>query len=281
MPKATYMQTNFTAGELSPRLEGRIDVSKYANGVQTLTNMLVYPHGGVTRRGGSKYIASGKTNTKKVRLIPFQFSVEQAYIIEFGDQYCRFYRDQTQIDIGKEIATNYLEAELFELQFVQSADVLFIVHPNHHPRRLSRTAVDTFAINDETWEYPPFLDENITSTTLSTSATSGSVTVTASTALFASTDVGRFIRIDHTGSGSGYVKVTSFTNSMNVTATVIQTLASGAATTVWRLGAFSDTTGYPTSIAFFEQRLMYAGTTTDPQTIWGSKSNIYNDFETN
>lgn len=279
MPKASYIQTNFTAGELSPRLEGRVDISKYANGVQTLTNMFIYPHGGATRRGGSKYIASGKTGTKKVRLVPFQFSVEQAYVIEFGDLYCRFYRDQTQIDIGKEIATNYLEAELFELQFVQSADVLFIAHPNHPPARLSRTAVDTFSIADETFEYPPFLDENLTATTLNPSATTGSITITASAALFAATDVDRFVRIDYSGS-DGYAKITGFTSDTVVNADVVKTLAGSSAVTTWRLGAFSETTGYPSSIAFFEQRLMYAGTITDPQTLWGSKSSIYNDFET-
>jgi len=280
MPKASYIQTNFTAGELSPRLEGRVDISKYANGVQTLKNMLIYPHGGVTRRGGTKYIASNKTGSQKVRLIPFQFSVEQAYVIEFGNLYCRFYRDQSQINVSSEIATNYLEAELFELQFVQSADVLFIVHPNHPPRRLSRTAVDTFSIADETWVVPPFLDENIGTTTIAPSATTGSgITLTASANLFVSTDVGRYVRIDQ-GSDFGYAMITAYSTATSVTATVIDNFVSTSAQTTWRLGAFSDTTGYPSSVTFFEQRLMYAGTTSDPQTIWGSSSNIYNDFTT-
>lgn len=278
MPKATYMQTNFTAGELSPRLEGRVDISKYANGVHTLTNMIVYPHGGVTRRGGSKHIAAGKTNNKKVRLIPFQFSVEQAYIIEFGDQYCRFYKDQTQISVSKEIATNYLEAELFELQFVQSADVLFIVHPNHPPRRLSRIAVDTFTIADETFSHPAWLDGNITTTSITPSATSGSgVTLTASTSIFVSTDIGRHVRIDEAGD-FGFAIITGYTSGTQVTVNVLDNFVSTTAQTGWRLGAFSETTGYPSSIAFFEQRLMYAGTPTSPQTLWGSRSNIYDDF---
>ena len=97
MTKATYIKTNFTAGEISPRLNSRIDVGKYANGCKTLENMTVNPQGGVVRRGGSKVIAEVKTNTTKVRLISFEFAVTQAYIKEFGNQYIRVYKDQDQI----------------------------------------------------------------------------------------------------------------------------------------------------------------------------------------
>ena len=97
MTRATYIQTNFTSGEVSPVLAARVDVTKYANACKTLENMIVIPQGGATRRGGTKFISEGKTNTKKVRLYPFEFSVTQAYILEFGDQYIRFYKDQGQI----------------------------------------------------------------------------------------------------------------------------------------------------------------------------------------
>lgn len=278
MPKAAQIQTNFTAGELSPRLEGRVDISKYFNGVKTMQNMIVHPHGGCTRRGGTKYIASGKTNTKQVRLVPFEFSTQQAYVFEFGDQYIRFYKDQTQITIASEIATNYLEAELFELQFVQSADVLFITHPNHAPRRVERLTATTFQITDEIFVHPPFLDENTSTTTLTPSATTGTVTITASAATFVSTDVGRYVRIDQSGN-FGFAKITVFNSTTNVTALVEDGFVSTVGQTTWRLGAFSDTTGYPSSVAFFEERLFYAGTISNPQTLWGSKSAIYDDFE--
>ena len=71
MTKATYIQTNFTSGELSPKLHSRVDIAKYANGCKTLENMIVNPQGGAFRRGGSKFIADVKTNTTKVRLISF------------------------------------------------------------------------------------------------------------------------------------------------------------------------------------------------------------------
>ena len=143
MAKVWPIQTNFTAGQLSPRLHGRVDVNKYNNGLKTQKNAYSLPHGGVVRRGGFKYVAGVKTNAKKVRLVRFEFSITQAYIIEFGDQYIRFYKDNGQIQSGGsavEVATPFLEAELFDLYFAQSADTLYIAHPSHAPRKLTRTS---------------------------------------------------------------------------------------------------------------------------------------------
>ena len=137
------IQTNFTAGQLSPRLHGRVDINKYNNGLKTQKNAYSLPHGGVVRRGGFRYVANVKTNSKKVRLVRFEFSITQAYIIEFGDQYIRFYKDNGQIQSGGsavEVATPYLEAEIFDLSFAQSADTLYIAHPNHAPRKLTRSS---------------------------------------------------------------------------------------------------------------------------------------------
>jgi len=97
MPRATPMLTNFTAGEISPRLAGRIDLAKYYNGCKTLENMIIHPHGGASRRPGTYYVAEVKNSAKKVRLVPFEFSAIQAYILEFGDQYIRFYMNNGQI----------------------------------------------------------------------------------------------------------------------------------------------------------------------------------------
>jgi len=97
MARVHPFQSNFTAGELSPRLEGQIDFKKYFNGCSELTNMVVYPHGGATRRGGTHFVSEVKDSTKEVRLIPFEFNITQSYVLEFGDQYIRFYKDNGQI----------------------------------------------------------------------------------------------------------------------------------------------------------------------------------------
>lgn len=294
MPKAAPIQTNFTAGELSPRLEGRVDIGKYFNGVRTLKNMLIHTHGGITRRGGTKFISTAKiAGDKKIRLIPFQFSVEQAYILEFGENYIHFYRDEQKIGGGDfnidfnddfsgfatifELTTTYLESELFEIQYVQSADVLYLVHPAHPPAKLSRVTIDSFTIEDEVFINGPYQDENITDTTITPSGTTGTVTLTASTNTFVSTDVGRTVRIDEVAD-FGYATITVFTSATVVTAVVDEDFKSTVAQKTWRLGSFSNTTGFPSCIAFYEDRLLYAATILEPQTIWGSKSGVYDDF---
>lgn len=97
MTRISTIQTNFTAGELSPLLYARTDLAKYANGAKTLVNMIAQPHGGVTRRPGTRFVAAVKDRTKPVRLAPFQFSTEQAYILEFGGGYVRFFRNEGAI----------------------------------------------------------------------------------------------------------------------------------------------------------------------------------------
>src|SRR5690554_571077 len=98
MARVSPIQTNFTAGELSPRLEGRVDLAKYANGCRLLENMLVHPHGGASRRSGTRFAAEVKNSADQVRLVPFEFSTVQAYMLEFGPGYIRFYMNDGRIE---------------------------------------------------------------------------------------------------------------------------------------------------------------------------------------
>jgi len=346
MVSASYPVTNFTAGELTPLLEARVDLAQYANGCRTVSNFLIHPQGGVYRRGGTEYIAGVKTNSKKVRLVPFEFSVSQAYVLEFGENYIRFYANQAQVVSGSpsaavEVSTTYAEGELFDLQFAQSADILYITHPDHAPAQLTRTAATTFTLSDVAFEDGPYLDENVETTTLTPSATTGSITITASAVTginddtgFQSTDVGRIVRIGHvasawaattaysvgdvvrnndniyeavragTSAGSGgpdgegtaivdgsvtwdyvqdggvrwgYAEITAITSTTLVDATVQKAFGGTSGETSWRLGAWYGGS-YPASVAFYEQRLFFAGSTDNPQTIWGSKSGDYTNF---
>ena len=110
MAKASPAFHNFTAGELSPRLEGRTDVSKYFNGCSTLNNFVVHPHGGASRRSGTIFVAEVKDSSKQTRLIPFEFSVTQNYILEFGDQYFRIIKDGGQVVSSTKSATGITQA---------------------------------------------------------------------------------------------------------------------------------------------------------------------------
>ena len=110
MAKTTVAFTNFTAGELSPRLDGRTDVGKYFNGCKTLENMVVHPHGAASRRPGTKFVHEVKTSSAQTRLIPFEFSTTQTYILEFGNSYIRFFKDNGIITEGDKTISGATQA---------------------------------------------------------------------------------------------------------------------------------------------------------------------------
>ena len=184
-----------------------------------------------------------------------------------------------------EIATPYLTAELFDLKFAQSADVMYITHPNHEVEKLSRSGHTSWTLTDVDFTDGPYLDDNITATTL-TPGSSGvgtgvSLTASATTGInggsgFLTTDVGRLIRFR-----DGYMKVTARTDTTNVTVEILEDLGSSSASSDFALGSFSDTTGHPSCVTFFEQRLVFAGTTDQPQTVFFSKSGDYENMNEN
>jgi hypothetical protein len=281
MARVAAQLSNFTAGELSPRLDGRNDLAKYSAGCATVENMVIYPHGAAARRPGTTFIAEVKSSSAKTRLIPFEFSTTQTYILELGNQYIRFYRDNGQIlSSGSpfEISTPYLTAELFDIKFAQSADVMYITHPSHATRKLSRTGHTSWSLDIVNFTNGPYLDTNTSTTTITASAhTVGTGrTFTASASTFVSTDVDRLIRFR-----DGYAKVTGFTSATVVTVEIIKDTGSTSASTDWSLGAFSDTTGHPSCVSFFEQRLVFAATLSQPQTVFFSKSGDYENMDAN
>jgi len=287
MGRVAVQLTNFTGGELSPRLDGRNDLAKYNSGCKTLENMIVYPHGSASRRSGTQFVAEVKDSTKKTRLIAFEFSTVQTYMLEFGNQYIRFYKDNGQILSGGsayEISSPYLEAELFDIKFAQSADTMYICHPNHAPKKLTRSGHTNWTLIDDIILNGPFMDHNVETTTANpshksvgqtTTVTFSSTTGINSNQGFLSTDVGRLLHVK-----DGHLKITSVTSTTVVVGTVIIDLGiSSSAVTDFALGSFSDTTGYPACVTFFEQRLVFAGTTTQPQTLFFSRSADYENFD--
>ena len=351
MARVHPFQTNFTAGELTPKLAGQTDFKKYNNGVETLENMTVFPQGGATRRSGTRFVCEVKDSSKIVRLIPFEFNITQSYILEFGNLYIRFYKDNGQITetdktitgitaanpavvtsnshgysngdhvwissvVGMtelngrrftvankttntfelsgvnssgytayssggiankvyEITTPYTDSQIFDLQFTQSADIMYLVHPSHEPAKLSRTGHTAWTLADVDFQVGPFLDTNTTTTTLTTSATTVGTgrTLTASASLFASTDVGRLVKL-----GDGWGKITGYTSATVVAWTITKAVTSSGSIT-WSLGAWSNTTSFPQTVSFYEQRLVFAGSTDYPQTIWASQSGEYENFD--
>lgn len=282
MASVTPIKNNFNHGEISPLLYGRTDLSEYQGGCKYLLNWVPIVQGPIVARPGTQYISEVKDSTKITRLIPFQFSTTQAYILEFGASYIRFYRNKGVIEsspsVPYEIVSPYAESHLMDIQFVQSADVLYLVHPLYQPRKLSRTGHTSWTLSTITFLDGPYLPTNTTATTMTLSATTGSVTVTASTPTFASTDVGRVIRIKHSSTW-GYARITVYTSTTVVTATVVNNFAATTASVNWRLGVWSDTTGWPGSVTFFGDRLYFGGSTSKPQRIDGSVTGDYENFQ--
>lgn len=285
MSRTTPIQTNFTGGEISPRLYGRVDLQKYATSLERCENFVIFPHGGITKRSGTRYIAEVKNSAKKVKLIPFIFSTEQAYMLEFGDYYVRFYRNESVLlnaagTAPYEIATPYSENDLVNLDYTQSADVLYIVHPNYAPRVLNRLGATNWSLDLFNFIDGPYNDFNTdTTATMTPSATTGGITITANYNQFVSTDVGRWIRINN-GTVWGAAKITGFTSAKVVSAQVssLFPMSATTATSNWRLGAWSDTTGWPTCVGFFQERLFFASTRSRPASIFGSRSADFTKF---
>lgn len=283
--KASPLQNNFIGGEFSPLTQARVDSDLYNTGLEVCLNYIPLVQGPITRRPGTYFVQETKNSgsgTRTARLQRFEFSTTQAYMLEFGDQYIRFYRNNGPVEsspgVPYEVATTYGSTHIFDLQFTQSADVLYITHPLYPPKMLTRTAHTSWTLSTIDFLDGPYLTANVGATTLTPSATSGAgITITASAALFAATDVGRLIRMKHSTTW-GYAKITAYTSSTVVTATVVNAFGATTAVTIWRLGLWSATTGYPATTTFHEDRLFFAGNASNPQRVDGSVSGDYTNF---
>lgn len=197
MPKASPMQNSFNAGELSPQLKGRADLEKYRNGCDTMVNFFPQIHGPARKRPGTRFVNEVKDSSKLTRIIPFEYSTTQAYILEFGHNYIRFYANGGVVLSGGsayEISSPYSQTELADLDYAQSADVIYISHPNYTPYKLARYGATNWTMTPVTFDWPPFNDENTDATTLTASGVTGSITLTASSSMFVSADVGSYFK---------------------------------------------------------------------------------------
>lgn len=324
MAKASFAFTNFTAGELSPRLDGRTDVSKYFNGCKKLQNFVVHPHGGASRRPGTIFVNDqryheglgsydrnsnpfgviGGYNTDddfKIRLIPFEFNAEQTYILEFGQYYFRVHKDGGSVTFGlivwssvtgtfeyssdensqvgelitgntsgatallrkatthSSLTRTYLvdisgtfqagetvtgsvsgatavvtsfsadggppvyyghgfdAAQVQDIKFVQTADVMYLVHPSFSPQQITRTSHQNWDRRLVPLVRGPFLDDNVTNITATASARTGSrVRLTFSADVFASTG-GQSNSLQQIRVGeNGYLKTLSNNTRYNI-----------------------------------------------------------------
>ena len=383
---------------ISPRMQGMVELESYRSSLALLENMVVLPQGSVTRRPGT-FFANSTPSNAEVRLIPFNRGQGTSVILEFSNNKIRFYANDGIIESSGspyEVATTYTTAQLADISFTQSADVLFLVHPTHPPRELKRLDVTSWTLTELPLKDGPYLPVNVEDTTMTislaadgdwsgTSFTNSTleaeqvITVTASnvddatdsftssnhpfvngqkvrftggTSIagvtagtdyyivqatqntfklatssggtpadittvpttdltffqdivgkdayikivasdttginldlgFQSTDVGRVIRLNTQVSPQikwGYAEILEL-DSTNPTTTILAktkaALSTPGSTTEWQLGSFSSTTGYPRTVQIFQQRLVFGGTSTEPQTLYFSQTADFNNF---
>ncbi|MAO57478.1 MAG: hypothetical protein CMM61_17525 [Rhodospirillaceae bacterium] len=267
MARLTTHKSNFTAGEVSTRLLGRSDLRSYANGASLLRNLFIQPTGGVCRRPGTRLVRAAPGDG---RLVAFEFNTEQIYLLCFTNERIDVYTDGTRTAT---IEAPWTEAQLAKLVWVQSADTLLLVHPEAPPRKITRTSDSDWQISD--WAYDetdgrihqPHHKFAATDVTLDPSSTSGTITLVASADVFVDDHVGTRFRL-----ADKEVEITAVASATSATASVKQTLASGAATKDWEEQAFSAVRGWPGSVTFHQDRMVIGGSRDLPNQIWMSKS---------
>jgi hypothetical protein len=299
MAQTRTLQRSFGGGEVTPEFFGRIDDVKFATGAAKMRNFIALPHGPVANRPGFAFVRAVKDSTKRTRLIPFTFSNDQTFAIELGAGYFRFHTQGATLLSGGvpyEVVNPYAEADLFDIHYVQSADVLTLVHPNYAPRELRRLGATNWQLTTLSFAAPIAAPGTPTvvasghssvkytyryvvtsvdadgreSVASSEGSAGGNLFETGGICTISWTAVGGAVRYNvykYSGGLFGYVGQTATTSMVddNITADVSKTPP------IYE-NEFSSTGNYPGAVSYFEQRRVFAGTLNKPQNIWMTKS---------
>jgi hypothetical protein len=379
----TLIQRSLTGGEIAPALYARADLARYLTGARTMRNTLVMRHGGSANRPGTQFVCEVKDSTKRVKLVPFQYNVDQTYMLELGDQYLRVMRNGGQVTEAAKTVTNitranpavvtstahgfangdevaiagvlgmtqvnsrnfkvanvatntfelqylngtnvnsttftayasggtasrvytittpYLEADLSEIQFVQSADVITLTHPNYAPRNLTRTGHTAWTLS--TISFSPSIaaptglvvnaggtnagvsnyvvtaidadtrEESLASTNANRTST-GTAAQPLPLAWNAVTGAGEYNVYKDLNGVFGFIGVAA-SNSFSDTGIIPDTQD----TPPVARNPFSGTGNYPSTVGYIQQRLAFANTDNEPETTWLSRTAHFYNFTT-
>ena len=293
MPRFVDIQTNFSTGELDPLLRSRIDLAQYGNALAKATNVVIQPQGGIRRRPGLKHIAELPSSAADgVRLVPFEFSVDDSYMLCFVHERMYVFKDGVQITNingggNAYLTTSITSAMLTQLNWTQSADTMFIVHPDLAPVKLVRGATDaSWTATTVTFSNIPKYAFTITVTTpavghLTPSSVSGNVSLTSQNSIFTSASVGQYIN----AYPQGRARIIQYVSNTSVKAVTEYPFfdTSNIAQGNWEIESgyedvWSSTKGWPRTVTFHEGRLYFGGSKSRPSTIWGSKIGIFDEF---
>ena len=288
MARFVSMQTNFTAGELDPLVRARVDIESYKNALETAKNVICQPQGGVSRRPGTKFINElGGTPASGVRLVSFEFSVTDSYMLCFTNDTMYVYKDKALVHT--ETSTGIVSAYLDTMCWTQSADTLIVVHQDMAPRKIVRGVSDTdWTISTISFDSIPNYAFTLStfntsgSGTLTPSDVSGKITLTSQNATFIAGHVGQYINASPQGRAR-IVEVTT-TTTVNVVTEFPFFDTTAIANADWDLetgyeDVWSASKGWPRTVTFHQGRLYFGGSKSRPSTIWGSKVGLYFSFE--
>jgi hypothetical protein len=298
MARFVDFQTNFSTGELDPLLRSRIDIPQYANALSKATNVILQPQGGMRRRAGTRHIlelpnSSTPSAGNGVRLVPFEFSVDDSYMLCFVAGRMYIIKNGSTVANINGTGNNYLTvssvtgAMLSSMCWTQSADTLILVHQDLQPIKIVRGANDaTWTVSTITFDSIPryafTLSISNPGATLTPDRVSGNVRLTASGSVFSAGSVGQYIN----ASPQGRAKIVAYISGTVVDAITeypffnTNAIASGA----WEYEAgyedvWSSGRGWPRTVTFHEGRLYFGGSKSRPSTVWGSKVGLFYDFQ--
>lgn len=285
MARFVSIQTNFTSGELDPLVRARVDLKSYNNALETAKNVICQPQGGVTRRPGTKFINEIAGSPENgLRLVGFEFSTSDSYMLCFTNDTMYVYKNKALVHT--QTSTGILSAYLDKLCWTQSADTLILVHEDMAPKKIVRNSDTSWTISTISFNsIPNHAFTLVTSNpagTITPSDVSGKITITASSAVFSSGNVGQYINANP----QGRAKIVEFLTTTTVNAVTEFPFfdTSAVANGEWELetgyeDVWSSSKGWPKTVTFHQGRLYFGGSKSRPSTVWGSKVSLFFDFE--
>lgn len=305
------LQRSFAGGEISPEMFGRTDDTKYQTGLETCLNFLCRPQGPIENRPGFEFVREVKDSSKKVRLIPFVFNAQQTFVIELGHKYARFHSFGATLMNGNqpyEITTPWDADDLFELEYVQSNDIITVTHEDYAPTEIRRYSNTDWRLATISFSSTLATPTNVTAVRETTtgnedknadkytfqykvsclnadktieSEPSAAVSCTAN--LYAT---GTTIRISCAAvSGASYYRfyknqggIYGYIGDSETTSIIDDNIAPKTDITPRRYDSVVSSGNYPSAVGYFEQRRWFAGFKTDPQRVVATRSGTESDM---
>jgi hypothetical protein len=263
-------------------MEGRVTLETYREGLADMTNLLVMPQGGVTRRPGTEYLGEIKNSAQSARLIPFQFKTTDTYILEFGDQVMRVFRNGLQvIDATDKTITGVTQADpgviTSNSHGFSNGDEIYIdsvagmTELNGRNYRVANATTNTFTLTNlfgdaiDTTDFTAYTSGG-TATEIYNIATPYAVADLPALRFVQSADTMFIVHPSYA--------IRTLTRSADNNWTFATPTITGTPDPALNTG----TDDYPSVVTFFEQRLVYGATNNNPQTLWFSKNGDYSNF---